>query len=155
MDFLPRIRYLIFKVQLSTRNQMEERHEKNTTKPEQIIHKRRCVATMRQRHSLSERRACAALGVSRSVQRYKKRRKLEEEVHLVAAIIELAHCHRQYGSWRITNMLRDSGWYVNHKPVELIWCEQGLQVPKRVQKRSRVVCLVGRACVAEGSRLEL
>ena len=37
--------------------------------------KRRCVATVRQRHGLSERRACAALGVWRSVQRYKRRRK--------------------------------------------------------------------------------
>ena len=102
--------------------------------------KRRCVATMRQRQGLSERRACAALGVSRSVQRYKKRRKPEEEVRLVATIVELAHCHRRYGSWRTANMLCASGWHVNHKCVERIWREQDLQVPERVR-------LPGGSCV--------
>ena len=107
--------------------------------------KRRCVSIMRWRHKLSERWACAALGVSRSVQRYKKRRKTDEEAHLRREIIELAHRHHQYGSRRITNLLRAAGWRVNHKRVERIWREEGLQVPHRVQKRRRVH-LLGESC---------
>ena len=87
--------------------------------------KRRCVATVRQRHGLSERRACAALGVWSSVQRYKKLRKPEEEVRLRKAIIDLAHEHSQYGFRRVSNMLRASGWHVNRKRVWRIWREEG------------------------------
>ena len=90
------------------------------------------MATARQRHKLSERRACAALGVPRSVQRYKKRGKTDEEIRLRKAIIELAHRHRRYGSRRITKLLHAAGWHVNHKRVERIWREEGLQVPRRV-----------------------
>ena len=100
--------------------------------------KRLCVVVARQRHGLSERRACAMLGVSRSVQRYQKRRQTDEEVRLRQDIRDLAHCHRRYGCKRITALLRSAGWRVNHKRVWRIWREEGLQVPKRVQKRERV-----------------
>ena len=96
------------------------------------------MASVRQRYELSERRACAMLGVSRSVQRYKKRRETDTEVHLRKEIHDLAHRHRRYGCKRITALLRVVGWHVNHKRVWRIWREEGLQVPKRVQKRKRV-----------------
>ena len=96
------------------------------------------MAKARERHGLSERRACAMLGVSRSVQRYKKRRKPDEEVRLRKEIKDLAHRHRRFGYRRITKMLQAAGWRVNHKRVWRIWREEGLQVPKRVQKRKRV-----------------
>ena len=92
------------------------------------------------------------LGVSRSVQRYKKRRKLEEEARLRKEIIDLAHDHRRHGCRRVASMLRASGWHVNRKRVWRIWREEGLQVPRRARKR---VCLPGGACVAEESCLEL
>ena len=78
------------------------------------------------------------LGVSRSVQRYKKRRETDVEVRLRKEIHDLAHRHRRYGCKRITALLRVVGWHVNHKRVWRIWREEGLQVPKRVQKRKRV-----------------
>ena len=42
------------------------------------------------------------------------------------------------GYRRITAMLRDSGWRVNHKRVERIWRQEGLKVPKKQPKRSRL-----------------
>ena len=78
------------------------------------------------------------LGVSRSVQRYKKRRQTDAEVRLRQDIRDLAHRHRRYGCKRITALLRVAGWRVNHKRVWRIWREEGLQVPQRVQKRKRV-----------------
>ena len=44
----------------------------------------------------------------------------------------------RYGYRRITAMLREEGWKVNHKRVERIWREEGLKVPKRQLKRRRL-----------------
>ena len=97
------------------------------------------MAEVRQRHGLSERRACATFGVSRSVQRYERRRRPDEEVWLRKEIKDLALRHPCFGYRRILDILKATGWQrVNHKRVERIWREEGLRVPKRVQKRKRV-----------------
>lgn len=90
-----------------------------------------------QRYGISERRACKALGVSRSVQRYEKR-KADDEAQLRADIIRLAHQYGRYGYRRITALLRVEGWQVNHKRVERLWREEGLKVPKKQNKRKRL-----------------
>ena len=90
-----------------------------------------------QRYGISERRACKALGVTRSVQRYKKR-KADDEAQLRTDIIRLAHQYGRYGYRRITALLRIEGWQVNHKRVERLWREEGLKVPKKQQKRKRL-----------------
>ena len=46
-------------------------------------------------------------------------------------IVGLATRFVRYGYWRITAMLRCSGWVVNHKRVERIWRREGLKVPTR------------------------
>ena len=99
---------------------------------------RRLVAEAGERHGLSERRACIALGVSRSVQRYEGRGEAGAEVRLRKDIVALAHSNPRYGYQRIMLLLPFIGWHVNHKRVERIWREEGLRVPKRVQKRKRV-----------------
>ena len=96
------------------------------------------VVDVQQCHGLSERRACIALGVSRSVQRYKKRRRPDEEVRLRQEIKDLPLRHPRFGYRRITQVLQAAGWRVGHKRVLLIWREEGLRVPKRVQKRKRI-----------------
>ena len=78
------------------------------------------------------------LGVSRSVQRYQKRRRPDEEVRLRQEIKDLALRHPRFGYKRITQVLQAAGWRVNHKRVSRIWREEGLRVPKRVQKRKRI-----------------
>ena len=90
-----------------------------------------------QRYSISERRACHALGVCRSVQRYEKRRVDDEDV-LRDDILRLALQYGRYGYKRITSLLRAEGWTVNPKRVERIWREEGLKVPKKQKKRKRL-----------------
>lgn len=90
-----------------------------------------------QRYDLSERRVCQALGISRSVIRYKKKSP-DDEKELRSSIIRLAQKYGRYGYRRITAMLHVEGWQVNHKRVERIWREEGLKVPKRQPKRSRI-----------------
>jgi len=61
-----------------------------------------------------------------------------EEARLVERITELANRYGRYGYRRITAMLRQEGWWVNHKRVERIWRREGLKVPKKQPKRGRL-----------------
>jgi len=53
-------------------------------------------------------------------------------------IIELATQYGRYEYRRITAMLRQKGWQVNHKRIERIWRREGLKVPKKQSKRRRL-----------------
>jgi transposase InsO family protein len=88
-------------------------------------------------HRVSERRACRVLGQSRTSQRYRAIT-APDEGPLTAAIVRLANQYGRYGYRRITAMLRDEGWHVNHKRVERIWRREGLKVPQKQPKRGRL-----------------
>ena len=63
----------------------------------------------------------------------------EDEERLTADIITLARQYGRYGYRKIAGMLRDqAGWVVNDKRVERIWRREGLKVPARQPKRSRL-----------------
>ena len=86
---------------------------------------------------VSERRACKALKQNRTVQRYKPRENRQEE-KLIERITELACKYGRYGYRRITGMLVNEGWRVNHKHVERIWRQECLKVPQKQPKRKRL-----------------
>lgn len=86
---------------------------------------------------VAERRTCAVLGQHRSTQR-KAPRGCDDEERLTADIIELARQYGRYGYRKVTALLRDAGWLVNAKRVERIWRREGLKVPARQPKRSRL-----------------
>ena len=62
----------------------------------------------------------------------------EDEERLIADIIELARQYGRYGYRKIAELLRRAGWLVNDKRVERIWRREGLKVPARQPKRSRL-----------------
>ena len=62
----------------------------------------------------------------------------DDEVRLAGRIIELATRYGRYGYRRITAMLKNEGWQVNHKRVERIWRREGLKVPQKQPKRGRL-----------------
>lgn len=90
-----------------------------------------------QKFDVSQRRVCRALNINRAVIRYKFRRKDDEE-ELRNDIIRLAGKYGRYGYRRITALLKAEGWRVNHKRVERIWREEGLKVPAKQPKKSRL-----------------
>jgi len=92
---------------------------------------------VRQVHGVSERRACRALGQHRSTQRKVPLGRADEE-RLTADIIELTRQYGRYGYRRITVLLGDVGWHVNHKRVARIWRREGLKVPMKQPKRGRL-----------------
>jgi transposase InsO family protein len=53
-------------------------------------------------------------------------------------IVNLATRSGRYGYRRITALLKELGWAVNHKRVEHLWRGEGLRVPMAQPKRGRL-----------------
>ena len=51
---------------------------------------------------------------------------------------ELAQKHPRYGYRRITAKLNEEHWHVNRKRVQRLWRAEGLKVPTRTHKRTRL-----------------
>ena len=99
--------------------------------------KSRAVDHVCETMGVSQRRACQVLGQTRSTQRH-IRKVPDDEERLVERIVSLASQYGRYGCRRITSMLRNEGWRVNHKRVERIWRQEGLKVPAKQPKRGRL-----------------
>lgn len=99
--------------------------------------KRQAVRQAVETLDVSERRACQVLDQPRSTQRYEKQVP-DDEALLRERIIELASEYGRYGYRRVTALLRNEGWIVNHKRVQRIWREEGLKVPQKQPKRGRL-----------------
>jgi len=96
------------------------------------------VKQVSQKLAVSERRACRVLEQARSTQRRNLSPASDEE-RLTNDITALATRYGRYGYRRITALLNNEyGWRVNHKRVERIWRKEGLKVPKKQPKRSRL-----------------
>jgi len=86
---------------------------------------------------MSERRVCRVLGQARSTQRQQAVMSDRESV-LREEIVDLASQYGRYGYRRVTALLHNDGWRVNHKCVERIWRQEGLKVPRKQPKRRRL-----------------
>jgi len=75
------------------------------------------------------------IGLARSSLQYLPNRRDEDALRL--ALIRLAKQYGRYGYRKIAELLRIEGWKVNHKKVERLWREEGLQLPQRHKKRRR------------------
>ena len=56
----------------------------------------------------------------------------------MADMIELARQYGSYGYRRVAALLRDAGWQVSDGRVERLWKREGLKVPPKQPKRSRL-----------------
>ena len=86
---------------------------------------------------VSERRACQVIGQARSTQR-RKHKIRNDEAALTESVIRLATEYGRYGYRRIRAMLKAEGWHVSTKRVYRIWRREGLKVPAKQPKRSRL-----------------
>src|SRR5512140_1363421 len=62
----------------------------------------------------------------------------DDEERLTADTIALARQYGRYGCRKIAGLLEQAGWVVNDKRVERIWRREGLKVPHKQPKRSRL-----------------
>jgi putative transposase len=86
-----------------------------------------------QAHAASERRACRALGVSRTSYRYRSTRK--EPKQFVEKLRELAAERPRFGYRGLYRLLRRRGHHVNHKRVYRLYRLEGLHVRTRRRRR--------------------
>ena len=82
---------------------------------------------------MSERRSLKVAQMSASSLRYQPR--ADRNVELREHIMRLAHKHCRYGTGMIYLKLRQAGWRVNHKRVDRLYSDAGLQVKRRKRKK--------------------
>lgn len=85
----------------------------------------------------SERRVCRVLSQPRSTQRYAAIPRDGDE-HLARRMHELVRAHPRRGYRMIWGMLRLEGWRINRKRVYRLWKQEGLRVPSKRHKRTRL-----------------
>ena len=96
------------------------------------------VLHVQDRLSVSQRRACQALGVSRSTQRYRPKHDASEVSRLVGRMHELVRKYPRYGYRMIGAKLRQERWRVNIKKVYRLWRREGFKVPRKTRKKRRL-----------------
>src|SRR5687767_3794227 len=77
----------------------------------------------REAYQVSERRACRALPVHRSIVRYRSRCPTREPLR--RRLRELAAVRLSWGFRRLHVLLKREGWRVNHKLVYRLYTEEG------------------------------
>ena len=85
---------------------------------------------------MTERRACALVGVWRSTLRYRGRR--VEPVEQIETMKTLAAKLTRYGYRRLQVVMMRQGWKVNHKRFLRLYQRERLQVRRRGRKRRAV-----------------
>src|SRR5437763_13839738 len=96
--------------------------------------KRESVGELRREHKLTERRACAAVSLGRSVYRYRRRPSRADE--LIKLLLELAHRKTEEGFPKLFKRLRRQGRRWNHKRVHR--GDRSLELNKRSQGKRRM-----------------
>ncbi len=96
--------------------------------------KRAAVVVLRTEYTVSERRACGLIKLSRSTNRYKFLEDPRDEF-LRMRIKEIAEVRRRFGYRRIHVMLLREGAKVNHKRVQRIYREEKLSLRTKNRKK--------------------
>jgi putative transposase len=91
------------------------------------------VAELRRDHGLSERRACAAVSLRRSVYRYRRRPNRDEEI--IKGLLELAHRRPEEGFPKLYKRLRRQGRRWNHKRLHRLYCSLKLNKRRKGKRR--------------------
>jgi hypothetical protein len=98
----------------------------------------RAVVALQVRFRVSQCRACGLAGQKSNTQRRPVPLADIKEQKLRRRIQELVRSHVRWGRRHAYTRLRLEGWTVNHKRVQRIWREEGLQRPQpRKRRRAR------------------
>jgi putative transposase len=100
--------------------------------------KRALVKDLQTEHGLTERRACAAISLRRSVYRYRPRANRDGEI--IKLLLELAHARPEQGFGKLFPRLRALGQRWNHKRVYRVYCSLKLNKRRKGKKRLPTRC---------------
>ena len=90
-----------------------------------------------ERLEISERRGCRLMLACRSTHRYVSTK--DDDAPLRKRLREFAESRPRWGMRRLHILLKRDGWTVNHKKVERLYREEGLQV--RVKRKKKLVSM--------------
>jgi putative transposase len=99
--------------------------------------RRRAVEHLQRVLGVSQRWACQLVGQHRSTQRHQPAEP-DRDRALRAELRQFSRAHPRWGYRRAYAQLRQQGWMVNRKAIQLRWREEGLRVPVRRRKRQRL-----------------
>lgn len=90
---------------------------------------------MTHEHRLPVKRACEAAGLSRAAYYRQPTDRLARDVELIDALNGVVERNSRWGFWKCFQRLRLDGRQWNHKRVWRVYCEMGLNLPRRTKKR--------------------
>ena len=90
---------------------------------------------LRERFGVSERRACAVVGIHRSTMRLHPAPITAEEAELRSWLRGFSTDRPRWGWRRAAIAARKAGFTVNNKRIRRLWREEGLRVPQRRRKK--------------------
>ena len=96
--------------------------------------KREMAGYLHQSYEVSRSHACGLLDLARSSMYYQPQPR--DDGPLRIALREKARERKRWGYRRLIVLLRRDGWADNHKRIERIYREEGLQVPKRRKRKT-------------------
>lgn len=99
--------------------------------------RRRAADILQVRLGLSQRRACQIVGQHRSTQRHRPAQP-DPDAQLRRQLRDFGRHHPRWGYRRAHAVLRREGHHLNRKKVQRLWREEGLRVPPKHHKRSRL-----------------
>ncbi len=100
--------------------------------------KRAAIRAVIDKHGISARRACKLAGLSEASWYYRAKPNPTNDA-IATRLCELAGERPAFGAPRMTVMIRREFGCVNHKRVERLYTQQGLQLPRRPKRRRRGV----------------
>lgn len=84
---------------------------------------------------LPVRRACSIVGLSRAAFYRVAESQVERDGEIIDALNAIVEVSPRWGFWKCFDRLRLDGWAWNHKRVWRVYCQLGLNIPKRTRKR--------------------
>ena len=95
--------------------------------------KRGLATEIHDNYKVSLRRSCDLVILQRTVYYYQSHRR--DDTALRMRLVELSQIRVRYGIQRLQVLLRREGWKDNHKRVYRIYCEEGLNLRRKKNKR--------------------
>jgi putative transposase len=86
-------------------------------------------------HRLPVRRACRAVGLSRTAWYRRPADPTTRDAAVIAALLALVEQHGRWGFWKCFTRLRLDGYGWNHKHVHRVYCTLRLNLPRRTKRR--------------------
>jgi putative transposase len=86
-------------------------------------------------HRLSITKACVAAGLSRAAYHKTPAVPLERDAEVIDALNKVVERNGRWGFWKCFDRLRLDGRAWNHKRAWRVYCELGLNIPRRTKKR--------------------